>query len=190
MCIRDSYRRLPQDLWPVAELVVMALQSKDAFEIETCYIEAFLTGLLGQAMQDAVILETGFDLPSQGVLSLLVAGIRKRPRGANTAPAPQQALQELWRKLPAIDLGAQPPNEANAETEPQTELQTETEPQTEPHTEPQTETQPETEPLAREEALEPVTATAENEHVEGEPRLETAKQRRRMRRKERLRHTA
>ena len=75
-----GHKKLPEDLWPVAEFVVRALQGADAFEGDPCQIDAFLTQLLSKAIVDAGVLETSPCLDAGGLLlSLLTARTKSAP---------------------------------------------------------------------------------------------------------------
>ena len=71
--IAAGHRKLPEDLWPVGELIVRALQGADVYTATACQIGAFLTQLLRQAIVQAGVLETNPCLDGREILSVLTA---------------------------------------------------------------------------------------------------------------------
>lgn len=92
-----GFRKLPDDLWPLAEFVARTLQGADAYEGEPCQIDVFLAQLLSKAIVDTGVLETSPCLDNGGaLLSLLIAKAKSVPIAAkqskqreetNAAPA-------------------------------------------------------------------------------------------------------
>ena len=95
-----GYKKLPDDLWPVAEFLVRTLQGARALEGEPCQIDAFLTQLLRKAIVEAGVLETDPCLDGGGVLlSLLTA----RAKSAPTVAKQSKRKEETNATLAKID---------------------------------------------------------------------------------------
>ena len=103
--IAAGHRKLPEDLWPVGELIVRALQGADVYTATACQIGAFLTQLLRQAIAQAGVLETNPCLDGREILSVLTA----RAKPAQTMAKQRHSSKQM------VTTDAKAPKEAKNE---------------------------------------------------------------------------